>query len=57
MDEANPQLAVFNPTRIMKDLEKLFVVDAAAGEQSTIVVAHGKAGEKVFERVYACGNN
>jgi hypothetical protein len=49
--------ALFNPTRISGELENLFVVDAAAGEEMSVIVAHGKLSGKVFERVYACGNN
>lgn len=45
------------PTRIMGPLAELFVVDAAAGEEFSIFVAQGKKGGKIFEQVYACGNN
>lgn len=38
-------------------MEELFIVDAAAGEEMTIIIAHGKKAGKVVERVYACGNN
>lgn len=49
--------AIFEPTRIAGELEDLFVVNAAAGEEMSIIVAHGKIGGKIFERVFSCGNN
>ena len=35
----------------------MFVVDAAAGEEMSIVVAHGKKAGVVYEQVLGCGNN
>ena len=56
-DEANPMHAIFVPQRITGDLEELFVVDAAAGEEMSVIVAQGKKAGIIFEQVYACGNN
>lgn len=56
-DEASPTHAIFAPQRIAGPLEELFVVDAAAGEEMSIVVAQGKKAGIIFEQVYACGNN
>jgi len=49
--------ALFTPARLTGPLEDLHVVDAAAGEEMSLIVAHGKKGGKVFEQVYGCGNN
>ena len=49
--------ALFEPTRIGGELSDMYVVDAAAGEEMSIFVAHGKVGGKVVERVFGCGNN
>lgn len=49
--------AIFTPTRITGPLEDLFVVNAAAGEEMSMFVAHGKKAGLIFEQVYACGNN
>jgi alpha-tubulin suppressor-like RCC1 family protein len=38
-------------------LEDLFVVDAAAGEEMSIIIAQGKKSGLIFEQTYACGNN
>ena len=56
-DEAAPMHAIFRPTRICGPLEPLFVVDAAAGEEMSMFVAHGKKAGVIFEQVYGCGNN
>lgn len=56
-DESSPMHALFSPQRIMGPLAELFVVDAAAGEEFSIIVAQGKSDETIYERVYACGNN
>jgi hypothetical protein len=34
--------AIFIPQRIVGDLDGMFVVDAAAGEEMSIIVAQGK---------------
>jgi len=49
--------AIFSPQRISGVLEDLFVVDAAAGEEMSMVVAQGKKAGVIFEQVFACGNN
>lgn len=49
--------AIFSPKRLMGPLEDLFVVDAAAGEEMSIIVAQGKTAGIIFEQVYGCGNN
>ena len=49
--------AIFAPQRITGALDDLFVVDAAAGEEMSIIVAQGKKAGLVFEQVYGCGNN
>ena len=42
----------------MGPLEDLHVVNAAAGEEMTMFVAHGKSATgMIFEQVYGCGNN
>ena len=41
--------AIFSPKRLMGPLEDLFVVDAAAGEEMSIMVAQGKKGGIIFE--------
>jgi alpha-tubulin suppressor-like RCC1 family protein len=41
----------------MGPLEDLFVVDAAAGEEMSIIVAQGKKAGIIFEQTYGCGNN
>ena len=48
---------IFTPTRLVGPLEDLFVVNAAAGEEMSIIVAHGKKAGLVYEQVYGCGNN
>ena len=49
--------AIFTPTRIGGPLLDLFVINAAAGEEMSLFVAHGKKAGLIFEQVYACGNN
>ena len=49
--------AIFEPRRITGPLEDLFVVNAAAGEEMSMIVAHGKKAGLIFEQVYGCGNN
>ena len=49
--------AIFEPRRIAGPLEDLFVVNAAAGEEMSMIVAHGKKAGLIFEQVYGCGNN
>ena len=56
-DDTNPQHALLSPTRIMGPLAEMFVVDAGAGEEFSIIVAQGKKAGKIYEHVYACGNN
>tara|TARA_B110000285_G_scaffold233172_1_gene306153 strand:- start:1679 stop:1819 length:141 start_codon:yes stop_codon:yes gene_type:complete len=38
-DEASPTHAIFAPLRIVGELDGLYVVDAAAGEEMSIIVA------------------
>jgi len=49
--------ALFTPTQIKGYLEDLHVVDAAAGEEMSLFVAHGKTAGKIHEQVFGCGNN
>lgn len=49
--------AIFSPIRIMGQLQELFVVNAAAGEEMSMFVGHGKKAGLLYEQVYACGNN
>jgi alpha-tubulin suppressor-like RCC1 family protein len=49
--------AIFVPQRIAGALDGLFVVDAAAGEEMSIIVAQGKKAGIIYEQVFACGNN
>ena len=49
--------AIISPQRIAGELDGLFVVDAAAGEEMSIFVAQGKKAGILFEQVYGCGNN
>eukprot|EP00351_Strombidinopsis_sp_SopsisLIS2011_P006477 CAMPEP_0116875362 /NCGR_PEP_ID=MMETSP0463-20121206/7291_1 /TAXON_ID=181622 /ORGANISM="Strombidinopsis sp, Strain SopsisLIS2011" /LENGTH=133 /DNA_ID=CAMNT_0004520865 /DNA_START=852 /DNA_END=1253 /DNA_ORIENTATION=+ len=54
----NPIHAFFEPVEFKGELERKFVVDAAAGEEHTIVVAQvRREGKKVSEVIYGCGNN
>lgn len=56
-DDSNPMHAMFQPQRLLGPLADLFVVDAAAGEEMSMIVAQGKKGGRIFEQTYACGNN
>lgn len=56
-DDSNPSQAIFTPKKILGPLEDMFVVDAAGGEEMSIIVAQGKKAGIIFEQVYACGNN
>ena len=56
-DESTPLNAIFVPTRITGAIQDHFVVDAAAGEEMSIIVTHSKEAGKVYERVFGCGNN
>ena len=48
-DESNPLNVIFTPERIGGPLEDLHVVDAAAGEEMTMIVAQGKKAGIIFE--------
>ena len=56
-DEASPMHALFFPQRIVGPLAELFVVDAAAGEEFSVIIAQGKKSGTIYEQVFACGNN
>lgn len=56
-DESSPVHAWLSPQRVMGPLAELFVVDAAAGEEFSVIVAQGKKAGTIHEQVYACGNN
>lgn len=49
--------AIFAPQRIVGELDGMFVVDVAAGEEMSIIVAQGKKAGVIYEQVYGCGNN
>ena len=54
----NPIHAFFEPVEFKGELERKFVVDAACGEEHSIVVAQiRRDGKKVSEVIYGCGNN
>jgi len=58
MDPDNPSHAVFTPALLSGELEGKFVVNAACGEEHSVVVAQERRdGKPVKELVYACGNN
>lgn len=58
MNSENPQSAIFNPVQLLGELEGKFIVDAAAGEEHSIVISQIRKDQKpVSELVYACGNN
>ena len=58
IDAENPTQAIFAPTLLKGELERKFVVDAAAGEEHSIVVAQiRRDGKCIQELVYGCGNN
>lgn len=48
-DEASPTHAIFTPQRISGPLDEMFVVDAAAGEEMSIIVAQGKKSGIIYE--------
>ena len=57
-DPENPIHAIFEPAKLGGELERKFVVDAAAGEEHTIVVTQIiRQGKPMHELVYGCGNN
>lgn len=41
--------AIFSPQRIAGPLEEMFVVDASAGEEMSVIVAQGKKAGIIFE--------
>jgi hypothetical protein len=41
--------AIFIPQRICGLLDGMFVIDAAAGEEMSIIVAQGKTGGTIYE--------
>ena len=58
IDPDNPQHAIFTPSPLGGDLEDKFIVNAACGEEHSVVVAQQRRdGKPVKELVYACGNN
>ena len=58
MDPDNPSHAIFTPALLAGELEGKFVVNAACGEEHSVVVAQVRRdGKPVKELVYACGNN
>ena len=54
--ESNPWHAIFTPMPIKKELEGKIVIDAAAGEEFSLILCKDPANNDVQE-VYACGNN
>jgi alpha-tubulin suppressor-like RCC1 family protein len=54
--EENPWHAIFTPMPITKELEGKRVVDAAAGEEFSLILVENPANNNVQE-VYGCGNN
>ena len=57
-DPDNPAHAIFTPTPLGGELADKFVVNAACGEEHSIVVAQlRRDGKPVKELVYGCGNN
>lgn len=57
-DPDNPTHAIFTPALLQGELEGKFVVNAACGEEHSIVVAQVKRdGKPIKEVVYGCGNN
>ena len=54
--ESNPWHAIFTPMPIKKELEGKVVIDAAAGEEFSLILCKDPANNDVQE-VYACGNN
>ena len=58
-DPDNPQHAIFEPELMRGELTGKFVVDAACGEEHSVVVCQMRNGEGkcTHELVYSCGNN
>ena len=57
-DPDNPAHAIFTPTPLGGALADKFIVNAACGEEHSIVVAQQRRdGKPVKELVYGCGNN
>jgi len=58
-DPDNPSHAIFDPELMRGELKGKYIVDAACGEEHSIVVCQVRnAEEKItHELVYACGNN
>ena len=58
-DADNPSHAIFEPVLLKGELQGKFVVDAACGEEHTIVVCQIRTGEGkiTHELVYSTGNN
>ena len=59
MDPDNPSHAIFTPALLGGELDGKFVVNAACGEEHSVVVAQVRndEGTPIKELVYACGNN
>ena len=57
-DPDSPSHAIFTPSLLGGELEGKFIVDAACGEEHSIVVAQvRREGKAIKELVYGCGNN
>jgi hypothetical protein len=54
--EENPWHAIFTPLIFEGELKGKFVLDAAAGEEFSMILCKNPANNDVQE-VYACGNN
>lgn len=54
--DENPWHAIFTPVPIKKDLEGKRVIDAAAGEEFSLILVENPQNNNVLE-CYACGNN
>lgn len=46
MDPENPKQAIFEPTQIKGPIEKKFVVDAAGGEEHSMIVCQVRVNDK-----------
>ena len=55
LDE-NPWHAIFHPVKFGKDIEGKVVLDAAGGEEFTIIHVRDPKNGNV-EEIYGCGNN
>jgi hypothetical protein len=55
LDE-NPWHAIFEPSLIKKELEGKFVIDAACGEEMSMVLCKNLSNNGVQE-IYSFGNN